>query len=459
MRQLHNDDAEKGILASVLLVGEPALDQALVDPSEFFNMRHRAIFSAMQELRAEGRPPGDVQLLCDALGSRLEACGGLDYLVGLLERRFVTDHVANYAQLVRRAAMTRNVLATLAELQSSDLEGVELLGRVLESVSTLARGIDDAAVTIGEAVREAYTALTAALDRKEETGSATWGIPTGFSQLDLILGGIPREVVTIIAGRPSHGKSALARSIADNANLLSADCGVHVFTPEDSRKTYALRQISDVGRISLAQMRGLRIDRAMLAKISRAAGEIYPRTGWLIDDTSGIGSAEIAMRVRKHKRENRTGLVIVDYMQLLRERGVPLYDKTTQVAVAAENLQELARTEKVAVIGVSQLNRDCEKRDDKRPILSDLRQAGELEQIADNVVFVYRDEVYDRDTDEKGITELLIRKNKNGPTGRVKLAFDEETATHRELSSRSAPPDMAQPQTSLPMNPETEPPF
>lgn len=431
MKRLHYLDAEKSVLAAVLIGGDDVLDRVELDADEFFDTRHRAIFSAMRQLRAANKTASDPQLIEGELGSKSDAIGGLAYLSELVIQGSVPDRVEEYGALVRRSAITRAAVKALSDLQACDLEGGELLNRILETSNGLSRVMEDSAVSMPIAVRDALLEIDSAMNQE----GATWGLPTGFDVLDAILGGIQIGVVTIVAGRPSMGKSALARSLADNVNRLG-DCGVHVFTPEDSRKTYALRTLSDHSRVSLEKIRALEIKQGEFGTLQRAARELWERKNWLIDDTAGVSSDDIALRVRKHKRANNTKLVVVDYVQLLREKRVPLSDPQRHVAIASQNLVQLARSEEVAVLLLSQLSRECEKREDKRPLLSDLRQAGELEQDAEAVLMVYRDDYYDDESERPGVTEVLVRKNKNGRTGPAELAWDAETATHRPLTRR-----------------------
>lgn len=430
MRRLQYSEAERALVCAVMLGGDAVLDRMLVEPEEFYDPRSREVFSAMRALRARGNPPGDVKLLEVEIGPRMQAIGGLGFFAELVSDTHASlDHVEHYESLVRKAALTRRTITTLSELQTSDLEGTELVARVLEQTSLLARLTDDPAVTIGEAVKEAFSMLAEA--RKS---GRTWGLTTGFDDLDKAIGGLQYSVLTILAGRPSMGKSALARSIAANANL-KADAGIHVFTPEDSRRTYAMRQMSDESRVTLENLRSLRISDTEFQQVQRAAGDLWRRRNWLIDDTAGLSSTDIAMRVRKHKRDNNTKLVVVDYAQLIREPGVALGDKRMQVEIAAENLAQLARSEGVALLLLSQLSRECEKREDKRPMLSDLRESGALEQLAEAVIFVYRDEYYNPDSSAAGMSEAIVRKNKNGACCTVKLKWDANTATHRPYSA------------------------
>jgi replicative DNA helicase len=437
VRRLHHIDAERAVLSCALIGGNDVLDSIAIDPDEFYDLRNRVVFVAMQSLRGENKPAGDLQLLEDRLGDQLNAAGGLEYLVNLASNAgAVSSNVEHYQQLIRRSALTRATIKALAELQASDLEGPDLLGLVLEVVGGLSKTMDDPAVTIGQAAKEAFLRFGKARD-----GGGAWGLRTGFDVLDKVLGGLQPGTISIVAGRPSMGKSALARSIANNANIHNESCGVHVFTPEDSRTTYALRQLADSAKVPLERIRALKVNNGEFLRLRDAASSLVRRAGWMIDDSAGISSEDIALRVRKHKRPNNTRIVVVDYVQLLRERRIPMTDPQRHIAVASQNLLKLARTEDVAVLLLSQLSRACDSRDDKRPMLSDLRQAGELEQDAESVMMVYRDEYYYREKSESpGITEVLIRKNKNGQTGVVDLAWDAPTATHRPLA-RQIPED------------------
>jgi replicative DNA helicase len=232
------------------------------------------------------------------------------------------------------------------------------------------------------------------------------------------------------------GKSSLARGIADAVHATGA--GVHAFTPEDNAQTYALRALSGRSGVAIEAMLGLRVREAELSRISEACDDYSSATRWLVDDTAGLGSAELAARVRRHRRENDTQLVVVDYLQLLHEPNVPAHDLRVQVEQATRNLVALARTERVAVLALSQLSRRCEERPDKRPTLADLRESGALEQAAEAVMMVYRDDVYNAGA-EPGVTEVILRKNKNGRTGVVRLFFNLATTTFSDLSAREAP--------------------
>lgn len=237
------------------------------------------------------------------------------------------------------------------------------------------------------------------------------------------------------------GKSSFARTIADNVS--AAGLGVHVFSLEDSATSYVYRCLSDHSNVELQRIRAMQVTRPEVVSMVRAAQDIS-RQNWVLDDSAALTATEIGIRVRRHKPRANTKVVIVDYVQLMRSRSARVRNKGDEVAEAAEGLAEIARKENVAVVVLSQLSRQCEGRDDKRPMLSDLRETGVIEQIADTVLFVMRPEQYlDPDSEDqverneyarwhnRGIT--IVAKNKHGPTGQAELAFHAKTATYREL--------------------------
>lgn len=437
MRRLHHAEAEAALLGAVILRGDAAFDQAAVEPADLFDLRNRLVWEAMGELRNAGHPCGDVNLIADVLGERIEQVGGLVYLAKTTEATS-PDHVVEYSSLIRRSALTRRVQEALADLAHSHLEGTELLAQVLERAQGLARHIEDPTQSMPSVVKQAMDELAAALDRAEK-GEAVWGLPTGYHELDKTLGGLQIGKLAILAARPSMGKSSLARSIA--SHVVGTGDGAHVFSIEDTATTYALRQIADEARVPLDAFRTLKLKAKQLAPIDYVQRRLREKKRWLLDETAALSTAEIGLRVRKHLVESATRLVVVDYAQLLTEPDVPAADLRVQMTMISKRLAAVARSMNVAVLLLSQLSRACEQRsDDKRPRLSDLRESGSLEQDAEQVLFLYRDEVYNPNTEDAGICEVLIRKNKNGPTGTVRLAWDAQHATLRSLSTREPEP-------------------
>jgi len=436
-----SSEAERAILGAVILSNGEVLDRVSLDPGLFFDPRHRDVAEAARRLHSE-RKPVDTISLHDALGPRSP---GLGFLSELLEGVVTADNAGHYAGIVRHHALTRRVAMAAGEILSCGLEGEELLGKALAVIGRIESHKPDTAKPMRDVVQAVFKRLDA-INAGKQQGRKAWGLPMGFGELDELMGGIPPGVVTILAGRPSHGKSSLARSLADNANAEGV--GVHVFTMEDSAESYGFRQLADAARMDLQRLRNADIRRGDMDAINFAAGNLNQREGWLVDDSAGLGSAEIAMRVRRHRHRNKTRLVVVDYVQLMREREARRGDKQDEVAKAAEGMQRLARDEGVAVLLLSQLSRESERRDDKRPMLSDLRESGVLEQIADVVMFAFRPDRY-LDPDAKpgskarqewddwaGKGMVIVGKNKHGQTGQVVMAFDAPTATYRPMTYR-----------------------
>lgn len=432
----YNQDAERSCLGAVFLAGADAFNRANLQAQDFYDPRNRMLWDAMGRL--VNRAALDVVTLAAEMGERFAGIGGASYVSDVLSTVPTASNVEFYAALVRQEALRRRLIQVFQGLLGAarELEPEELLSLAYQQLGEVRLIGDTNGVQIGEAVKEVFRDLQKSLEN-----GTTWGIPTGLPEVDKLLGGLHPGVVTVIAGRPSMGKSSIARTLCDGANKLGA--GVHVFSCEDNRKAYALRAVSDHSRVSLNNLRTLQLNRGDMDALQYAADELYQRERWLISDHTGVSSADVALRVRREKEANQTRIVIVDYIQLLRERDVRRDNRKANVEIALENLLDLARREDIAVVVVSQLSRECERRDDKRPMLSDLRETGELEQCADIVLACYRDEYYDPDSEDKGVGELLVLKNKHGKTGQIRLAWDENTATFRPLARRlqSVPPE------------------
>lgn len=419
--------AEQSVIGAALLSSD-VIYRVNLQSSDFFDPRYGKIWEAMQRLVAAEKPANDPLLVQDELNRETQGIG-LSVLSECIQAVPTSDNVEHYAGIVTAHATTRRIRSLLSNLVTSGLEGEELLHKTLEAVTGLTSGRADGAVSMSDCMTSTVEELLHELDQKRQGNAANLGLSTGLNELDDYLGGIQVGVVTIIGGRPSMGKSSLARTIADNVN--DAGAGVHVFSLEDRRTAYARRALSDFARVDLHRINTLRMTDEDISRIREAERAFRFKKQWLVDDVAGLSARDIALRVRRHIRENKTRLVVVDYVQLMRERDAPRADSRVQVKLAIEGLHELARRENVAMLVLSQLNRDLEKRDDKRPELSDLREAGDLEQVADAVVFCYRDEVYHPQTNQKGIGEIIVRKNKHGRVGTGRLHWDASTATFR----------------------------
>lgn len=439
--QTLTDTAEQ-LAIGMLLTGEHV---APVDftPEAFYSPRLRELAKAVHALRDAGSEH-DVERVIAWVGQagKLEAVGGQ----GEVLRLYVTAKQTTWRALpevwdaVCDAWGTRRIREALGDVlaKSSQVGAEDLIGLVYQALGKVQLNRGDSTRNIGDVVRETVRAMHA---RSLAGGLA--GLTTGITDLDELLGGLAEGSVTILAGRPSMGKSALARSIADAANQSGA--GVHVFSLEDTAETYGMRCLADHARADLGQLRviGPHTPRGVLDATMAAGQRLFERKGWLVDDAAGLSSGEIATRVRRHREQNGTRMVVIDYVQLIREPGTK--DKQAEVAMAAENLVRLARDERVAILLLSQLSRKCEERPDKRPMLSDLRETGVLEQVAYAALLCYRPEAYmgkdDRDPQGyRGKGAALVVKNKNGRTGEVWMKWDAPTATYRNLSKREQTP-------------------
>jgi replicative DNA helicase len=286
---------------------------------------------------------------------------------------------------------------------------------------------------IGEILVEATRQVAAAVVARADGRDPEWLMPTGLLPLDRLIGGLYRGKLHVVAGRPSMGKSTLARTFA--GNRFAAGDGVHVFSLEDDRIMYGLRVLADEGRVNLQRLVQARITPDELSAVTLGADRVIAAGAdrWRVDDSAGISADKIAMAVRRHKRTLNTKLVVVDYAQILHEPDER--ERRQQIRRSAQVLHDLARDEGVAVVLVAQLNRGPERRDNHRPIMADLDEAGALEQLAYAIMFLYRDEVYNRETAARGEGEVIVAKIKQGPTGTAALRWDRETATYRNPGS------------------------
>jgi replicative DNA helicase len=427
-------NAERDLLGCVFLRGGEILDRVELQAEDFADPRHRRVWAAMLDLHGDSGKPDDVDLVAGKLGAELRAVGGLEYLTTLAAAVPCADNADHYAAAIRNAALKRNLAVGLADIigaaRDVDANAEDVLARAYAALSKVAERQPDPTKPIGQWVKATFMALSRAA---EEHGSL--GLLTGIEPLDNLTGGIRRGVVTILAGRPSQGKSSLARTIVDNVN--AAGFGVHVFSLEDSAEAYCLRALSDASRVDLQRLSTAKLEGGDLDGIRAAAGRIFQRTGWLLDETPGLNAQQIGMRVRKHRRANNTALVVVDYVQLMRERA---RDRRGEIEAAVLGLEDLARNERLAVILLSQINRAAVQTEGKRPEMHSLSESGVLEQKAAAILAVHRPEMYAKNDKERaelaGKAELLVLKNKNGRTGTVNLYWDGPTATYRNPSRR-----------------------
>ena len=438
-------ELEASVLGSLLERPELLEQLDWLEVTHFGHPHARLVFQAIRNLEAASKPVDVV-----TVGSALQASG---YLNSEINQKYLSDccyaaanasNVVTYAELVRDAALNRSVrLALSAVLESDVIEGQELLGTALAALTALDTGDGGAPDDVYALVRRRFAQLEE-IARLRATGERTMtGYPTGVRALDEHIGGWQPKIVTIVCARPGMGKSSLGLATADATS--AAGFGVHLFSLEDSEEAYADRAMSRVSRVAAEEMRNAHLSSADCSSISRATSQLRDRR-WIIDGRSGVTADEIVRSVRKYRKANNTRVVIVDYIQLVAKARGSMARSTHEVLTeVVTTLANAAKQDGLAYVVMSQLNRDLEKRQDKRPMMSDLRESGSLEERAKCVVAMYRGAYYSQDPVvgvdyEKGdpapcradfakSVQLLILKHNNGATGSVSAQFHGPTTT------------------------------
>src|SRR5437588_1265898 len=422
-----NEEAEVSVLGAILL-SEQALDGLLIDvklkPEDFYRERHRLIFRSMIRLKEKAEPePVDAVTVCDELtrSGELEEAGGTAYVHSLPTLVPAAANARHYGRIVKEHAMLRRLLDTTRGIQE-DVYGFagephELLERAEASLSKIAHDDRSGDVRTIEAVLHDELAK---LEKVSREGVAVTGTPSGFKDIDELTGGFQPGNLIVLAARPAMGKSALVTNIAQNA-AVDHRRPVALFSLEMSETELAQRFIAAEAKLNGDDLRKGRVRPDRWPKVLKAT-EKLAAAPLFIDDSSDLGVMELRAKARRlHAREN-LGLVVVDYLQLMRpEPGAD--SRVEQVGQMSRGLKLLARELNIPVIAVSQLSRAVESRPDKRPLLSDLRESGNIEQDSDLVMFIYRDEYYNQESEDPGVAEGTIAKQRNGPIGTVKLTF------------------------------------
>lgn len=422
----HSVEAEQSVLGGLMLEAN-AWDAIadIVSAPDFYRADHRLIFEAAASVATAGQPI-DVVTVSEHLerNARLEDAGGLAYLGTLARDTPSASNIRAYAEIVRERSLLRHLIAVGSDITGTafNTEGRtarelvdEAERRVFEIAEAGARG-RGGAVRVG-------TILSSVVDRIDHlyrNPNDIRGVPTGFTELDRMTGGFQRGDLIIVAGRPSMGKTTLAVNIAENATLGHGIPSA-VFSMEMSAEQVTLRMISSLGRINQSSLRTGRLTEEDWPRIDSAMTQLS-QAKFFIDETPGLTPMDLRARARRLKREHGLGLIVVDYLQLMQVPGTK-ENRATEISEISRSMKALARELDVPVVALSQLNRGVEQRVEKRPVVSDLRESGALEQDADVILLIYRDEVYDPNTARKGIADILIAKQRNGPTGDIQLTF------------------------------------
>jgi replicative DNA helicase len=423
----HNEEAEASVLGAILLT-EQALDGVLLEvglrPDHFYRPRHQLIFKAMIRLKEKAEPEAvDALTVCDDLRSHgeLEGGGGEAYVHSLPTVVPAVGAVLDYARIVRDDALMRGILETTRQIQAEVLahrgEPGDLIERAEAALFRIGHDTGKAEIRSIEDVLHDEMDKLVELSKKD---ARLTGVASGFNDLDDLTGGFQPGNLIVLAARPAMGKSSLATNFAENAAL---DHGVPValFSLEMSETELAHRFLASQARVSSDELRKGRVKADRWPKVNTAAGRLAAAP-LFIDDSSDLGVLELRAKARRLAARHGLGLVIVDYLQLMRPDG-RADSRVEQIGQISRGLKILARELHVPVVAVSQLSRAVESRNPPIPMLSDLRESGSIEQDADVVMFVYRDEYYDKESERLGEADLILAKHRNGPIGQVTLSF------------------------------------
>ena len=421
----HSVDAERSLLGGLML-DQRAWDQVadVVGLDDFYRADHRAIFQAVMTLIGQDRPP-DAVTVSEQLEreQRLEAAGGVDYLARLVEETPSAANVRAYARIVRDHAMLRQLIEIGGDIAAS-AHGSE--GRTVAELVDLAEQrvfeIADRG-SRGPGFKALKEILPGAIDRLDvlsHSENDITGVATGFNAMDEMTAGLQRGELIVIAGRPSMGKTTLAVNIAENA-AIGHRVPTAIFSMEMSAEQLTFRMIGSIGRVNQANLRRGKLSDEDWSRIDSAVS-MMSNAPIFIDDSPALSPTEVRARARRLKREHGLGLIVIDYLQLMQVAGT-VENRATEISEISRSLKALAKELELPVIALSQLNRSVEQRVDKRPVMSDLRESGAIEQDADLIVFIYREEVYDKETPRRGIADIIIGKQRNGPVGEFHLTF------------------------------------
>lgn len=424
----HSLEAEQSVLGGLLLDNEAweKISDKLV-AADFYRKDHRLIFKALYYL-AENNQPIDVVTLHEFLEQEGEAeeIGGLAYIADLAKNTPSASNIVAYADIVRERAVLREMIAVANQVADAAYfpkgrKSSELLDIAESQVFKIAQKRENRQ----SGLKLAASFLDETLDRVQqavESKGGITGLPSGFSDLDKMTNGLQKSDLVIVAGRPAMGKTTFAMNIAEHASIHSGK-PVLVFSMEMPANQLLLRSFASIGGIDANRLRSGALDDRDWDNLSVATNILKNSCKMFIDDSAGLTPSEVRSRSRRIVREHgEVGLIIVDYLQLMTVPGMA-ENRTLEISEISRSLKSLAKELNVPVLALSQLNRSLEQRADRRPVMSDLRESGAIEQDADVIMFVYRDEVYHEDTEHKGTAEIIISKQRNGPIGTKRLAF------------------------------------
>ncbi|MDX2462979.1 MAG: replicative DNA helicase [Porticoccus sp.] len=422
----HSIEAEQAVLGGLMLTnGSFDTVASVVTETDFFSQDHQLIFQTMRSLSAESKPL-DVITLSETLQNtnKLEQVGGAAYLVELANNTPSSANIGAYAQIVLERSIIRQLINAASDIVKKGYNplGWDSSKLLAEAEQKLSDIIENRPKQGGfQGVNELIKEAIGRIDELFNSDADITGLSTSFSELDSMTSGWQQSDLVIVAGRPSMGKTSFAMNMVEHA-VLHQEKPVLVFSMEMPANQLIMRMMSSIGKIDQTKMRSGNLSEDDWPRLSSAASRLKDRPLY-IDDTPGITPMELRNRVRQLTREHgETGMIMVDYLQLM-SGSVPTENRTNEITQISRELKNIAREFNCPVIALSQLSRNLESRPNKRPINSDLRESGAIEQDADVIVFIYRDEVYNEESTDKGTAEIIIGKQRNGPIGTCHLAF------------------------------------
>jgi len=436
----HNVEAEAGVLGSIIIDPEAIVQVAdIVQPDDFYRESHRLIYQAALELY-EQREPADIITLCDELERRalLEDVGGRAYVTSLVNMVPTSANVEHYARIIERTSILRRLIhaaGQIAAVAYNEPDAASALDQAEQLIFAISQRHTRADF---EHIRTLLSAYIDKLDQLHENRGAIVGLPTGFHDLDRLTGGLQKSDLIILAARPSVGKTALALSIAHNT-AVRYNNAVAYFSLEMSKEQMVQRLLSMDAQVDSQRIRTGYLDDEDWNRITHSLGRLS-NANIYIDDTAGISVMEMRSKARRLQAERGIDLVIVDYLQLMQGRtGRNSDNRVQEISEISRSLKALARELDVPVIALSQLSRAVESRQSRIPQLSDLRESGSIEQDADIVMFIYRDEVYNPETDRRNIADIIVAKHRNGPVGTISLRFQANQTRFWDLELQRTP--------------------
>jgi replicative DNA helicase len=435
-----NIEAEQAVLGAIFL--EPSaltVASEILIPEDFYRASHQKIFNAMLKLNDEGKVVDLVTVTEELASAKLiEDTGGVSYLSELASSVPTAANIEYYARIVEEKSLLRRLIRTATEIASDGYaredEVEALLSEAEKNILAVAQRKNAGAF---HNIKDVLVRTYDNIEQMHQSAGEITGLETGFIELDRMTAGFQRNDLIIVGARPSVGKTAFALNIAQNVAQKTGE-NIAIFSLEMGAEQLVMRLLCAEGNIDAQRLRTGTLTDDDWGKLTMAMGSLS-NTGIFIDDTPGVRISDIRSKCRRLKQEHGLGMILIDYLQLILGSGRAGENRQQEVSEISRSLKQLARELKVPVIALSQLSRGVEQRQDKRPMMSDIRESGSIEQDADIVAFLYRDDYYDKESENKNIIEIIIAKQRNGPTGTVSLAFVKEYNKFVNLETRYDP--------------------